>query len=448
MGYKQKSIDYLNDSPAKVLISICLPLILVNVVLAFTSLLTNELYSNFVGERVFSVMGYLSAVTTSFSSIVSSIMFAAWIKIAHHFAFDDRSVTERQIFNGLAAIAVVEIALALLMILCADPVLRILSVPAEIYADAKLYYVLEILCYFPVPLAALFLTIVNGTSSASRLFWVNIMVVCTNAVVAVFALAVFRAGIVGVALMPMMGAVIQLTFYAVMFKKDGFRFDCRDALRHLDWKKIRSIIRYGFVIALQNLLCTSGYLIVTYQANRYLSLEYISVLNISLPLAGIISAVSSAGLAFFPPNYAAQKTDRMKRFFALSIACCFVYGIVCFILYALLGNWYYGRLFRDPEIIALGAEYWMWFGVGQLFLALLSPVKNFFDSVGMGTLSLLSGIGELVGNLICALLLIPQFGNIGRSLSYPLGYLFSAAFLIAAYVRSRNKIYLGKDRNA
>lgn len=251
----------------------------------------------------------------------------------------------------------------------------------------------------------------------------------------------FRAGIVGVALMPAVGAAIQLLFYVLLFIKDGFRFRLGQALRRLDWRKIGTIIRYGFLIALQNLLCTSGYLLVTYQANRYLSPEYISVLNVSLPLAVIMSAVSSAGLAFCPPNYAAHKTERLKRFFTLSTLCCFVYGVLCFVLYALLGEWYYARLFQDPRIIAFGAEYWRWFGIGQIFLALIFPVRTFFDSVGRSSLSLLSSAGELAGNLICAVILIPLCGNLGRSLSYPLGYFLAAAFLLTAYCLSRKKIY-------
>lgn len=177
MHRSPKTIDYLNDTPLKVLISICLPLIGVNVVLAFTSLLTNALYSHFVGEQVFSVMGYLSAVTTSFGSIISGIMFAAWIKIAHHFSFDDKMVSAQQMFNGISAIILVEAGLAFLLVLFTDPILRLLSIPEMIYKEAKIYYVLTILTYLPVALAAFCLTIVNGTSSASRLFWVNIMVV-------------------------------------------------------------------------------------------------------------------------------------------------------------------------------------------------------------------------------------------------------------------------------
>ena len=59
---------------------------------------------------------------------------------------------------------------------------------------------------------------------------------------------------------------MQLVMYFVLFRKDGFRFKLRKALSQIDWKQIGHIIRYGLLIALQSLLCTSGYLIVSFQA--------------------------------------------------------------------------------------------------------------------------------------------------------------------------------------
>lgn len=441
MRHSENRIDYLNDSPAKILFGICFPLIIVNLLLILTTTLTNELYSKFVGPVAFSVTGYLSAITNTFSGIISSIVTAAWIKTAFYYSQADLSSAEQQFVHGVTAITLLELACALPLLLCTDLILASLSIPESIYIYTKLYYILYILCYLPVPIAALFLTIVNGTSSSQRLFWINIAVVFSNAAAAVLLLVVFRTGIIGVALSPVLGAIMQLVMYFVLFRKDGFRFQLRKALSQIDWKQIGHIIRYGLLIALQSLLCTSGYLIVSFQANRILSLEYISVLNVSLPLTGIMTAVSSACIAFCPQNYAAGKGQRLKQFFTLATTCCVLYGLLCFVLYASLGNWYYGRLFRDQQIISYGTEFWFWQGFGQVFLALIFTIRYFFDAVGLGKLSLLSGVGELLGNLVSAFLLIPRFGNIGRSISYPLGWFLAVLSLSIAYLYSRKKIY-------
>lgn len=436
------TIDYQNDSPAKILFSICAPLIGVNILLALTTTLTNQLYSQFIGTEAFSVTGYLTAAITAFANIVSSMMTAAWIKIAPSLNKKEPEEFSRQIFHGILAIGIVDLALALLFLIFTAPVMSLLHIPAEIHSEAVLYYVLYILLYLPVPIAGLFLTVVNGTSSSLKLFWVNVAVIFCNFFASYLLLAVFSLGIWGLAASAFLGAVFQLLFNYALLKKDRLLFPLKRLILNIDRSLIFKIIRYGLLIALQNMMCTVGYLFVTYQTNRFLSIDYISVLNISLPLTGILSAAGSACYAFCPHNYKNTANKRMKDFLSLTLICCMLYGVFCFLLYSLLGDWYFDRLFDDPAIIAHGKSFWLIQGIGYLFLSLIFPIRSFFDSIGMSRLSLLSGLGELLGNLVCGFFLIPHLGNIGRSLSYPLGWFFGALFLLLALWRFRKKQFL------
>ena len=436
-----RTINYLTDNPARILYSICIPLIGVNLLLWLTTTWTNQLYSRFVGPEAFAVMGYLSTVTTAFANIVSGVMSAAWIKTARSFALDGKAVCARQIFHGIAAIVIADCALAALLLLCRRPIFALLHIPEELASPARTYFVLSILSYLPVVIAGLFLTIVNGTSGSARLFWINVAVVLLNYSAAALLLAGFHTGMVGLALSSGFGALFQLILDFFLFRRAGFRFSLRQLLRHFDWALVREMIRYGVLIALQTLLCTSGYLLVAYQTNRFLSQGYISVLNVALPLTGIMSAFGSACMAFCPQNYAANQPDRMRRFLRLTVVCALIYGTLCFGIYALLGRWYYRRLLFSEQLTALGSEYWFWQGVGYLFLSLVYPLRSFFDAIGYSRLSLLSGIGELLGNTVCALWLIPRFGNIGRSVSYPLGWLLACIFLLCAFFVNKKRMF-------
>lgn len=438
MGSHVSAIDYQKDSPMKILLAICLPLIGVNVLLAFTTTMTNQFYSQFIGTEAFSITGYLSTAITAFTNIIGSMMTAAWIKIAPALNRTSPQKRSEQIFHGILAIGIVDLFLAFFFLLLTVPVFSLLHIPEKIYSAAVIYYVIYILLYLPSPIAGLFLTVVNGTSSSLKLFLVNIAVILCNFFASYLLLAVFRLGIWGLALSTFLGATFQLLFDYFLFRKEGISFSWKTMFAKIDRSLILQIIRYGFLIALQNLMCTAGYLLVSYQTNRFLSLEYISVLNVSLPLTGIMSAAGSACYAFCPHNYKSKDQTRMKKFLSLTLFCCFLYGIFCFLLYAFLGNWYFGRLFDDPTIISYGKGFWFLQGIGYLFLAMIHPIRSFFDSVGMSRLSLLSGTGELLGNLFCAFYLIPHFGNIGRSLSYPLGWFLGSFFLILALIRFWN----------
>lgn len=440
---KNRPVDFLCDPPIQVFWVIVLPLLLVYFLQILTTALTNNLYSLFGGPDIFTVIGYVGTVLSFFTSIITGISSAAWIVIACNFARRDQPSMRQSLATAICAIALVTLSGTVLLLVFATPILSFVSIPSAIYSDAKNYYILYCLSYFPTALASFFLTVLNGISSSKKLFLINMFSVYSNAAVSVLMLGLFRLGIIGAALLPLCNALARLALYILLLRKDGL-FSVSGLLqtaRHLQWNEVGRIVRYGSVIALQNLLCSAGYLAVSVQSNRFLRADYISVLSISLPVSNALSALSAAITAFCPQNFAAKNKQRLKQFFLLATTAGVLYALVCCAVYTLLGQWYYGRLFDDPQIIAYGAEYWFWSGISYPFLSLIFTVRFFLDSVGQSRFSLLSGIGELTGNLLCAFWLIPQHGNIGRTLSYPLGWVLGGLLLLAAYFAVRKRIY-------
>lgn len=443
MLIKRKPIDFLNDPPWKILVSVVWPLLLVNTVQLFTSLLTSRIASVYVGQTYFSVSGYLSTVFTFVSTFISGITSAAWIVSSRNFIRQDKEVMQHYLSNAAFSIILILLPSTILLILFSGPILSLMGIPAEFLSVAKEYFQIYCLSFLPSALSSFLVSFLNGTGSARRILAINLFSVCNGTLVNVLMLAVFKTGIMGAASLPLINALIQLCLNLTLLRRESlFSFSavCRK-IRNPDWKVAGQIIRYGGMISLQSILCSIGYLTVSFQANRHLSSEYISILSVSLPLASFMSVLSTAVSAFCPRCYASGNSQRLKRFFHLVTICGLIYGLVCFGVYAALGRWYYGLLFTDPIIISLGAEYWFWQGLSYPFLSLMFTVRYFLDAVGQSKFSLLSGLGELTGNLLCAFWLIPAFGNIGRSLSYPLGWFLGAFMLTVSYFIVRKQIY-------
>jgi Na+-driven multidrug efflux pump len=224
-------------------------------------------------------------------------------------------------------------------------------------------------------------------------------------------------------------------------RRRGFRFGF-DARRYRpDRRLIGSILRYGLLLTLQSLLCNVGYVAVSIQTNRLLPLDYITVLSVSLPLTGVMSAFSAACAVFVPANHAAGQQKRNLAFLRLAAAGCTGYGVLCFLAFALLGKWYYSRLFDSAAVIAYGTDYWRIYGLGLIFVAIIFVVRIFLESVGLARLALVAGALELCGNLLCAFWIIPRFGVVGRSLSYPLGWLLAAVYLLLLCLCLRKQLF-------
>lgn len=283
--------------------------------------------------------------------------------------------------------------------------------------------------------------IVNGIGKATDIFLVNCINSCGTMIMAAMILIAFRGGVAGAAALPACNAMISIIVCLFLMKKNGIRLKSRLAECRPDFALIWGIVSYGLPIILQSLICNAGYFCVNIQTNRYLSLEYISVLDVSLPLSSLMGAFSTACMVFVPQNYTSGNGRRVKSFFTITLGASVVYGTFVFAILALLGEWYYGRLFDDLQIIAYGKEYWFWNGLGNIFVAVIYVARYFFNAIGQNRIALLSGIGEALGNLISAFWLIPKYGNIGRSVSYTLGWFLGAVFLLTAYVIQRKKIY-------
>jgi len=255
-------------------------------------------------------------------------------------------------------------------------------------------------------------------------------------------LKVFRLGVQGVALIMCVQYFLWMAVNYILLRKQKIlgKIAKKDLLP--DFSRVGKIISYGLLLAAQMLLCVIAEVIVSLQANRYLSVEYIAVIAVSLPIQGVLSGVtSSMCTAFIPQNYKAGNSERLKSFMRKVLALGVGYAVFCFVIYASIGEWYYYRLFQDMAMAAMGSEYWFWYGLSIIPVAIIGIVRVFFDSIDKGSISMLSGIGELLGRIVCGFWLIPMFGNIGRSLASLLGWGTGALFLLIAYAILRKSIY-------
>ena len=260
-------------------------------------------------------------------------------------------------------------------------------------------------------------------------------------------LGVFNLGVTGYALLSAFNSLLSLIYCIIIVARKGVGLKLNKENLKPDFKLIFSITRYGLLIALQTLLCSVGYFAVSIQTNKYLSLDYIAVTAVSLPISGPMGALSSAVSIFIPQNFAAGKTERVRKFLNMTLALNVGYGVICAIIYWSLGRWYYSTLFTDPNIVNLGAQYWMWYGLGFIFVAVLYIVRVFYDCIGMSNVALFSGVSEMIGSFICAFWLIPTFGNIGNTLMFPISWFIAASYLLVSYTLLKKRIYHQCDMN-
>ena len=308
---KRLKFDVMKDPPGKVLLCIMLPLLLVNIISIFTASLTNSIYSRSIGPDAFAVTALVSTLIDALYNIVGGVVSAAWIRTAPAFQQKDRRHAENGAINAMYAVILITLLTSGLMLVLTEPLLKILHIPAEISDSVKLYYQIRIGSYILVALSTYLLNVINGICGAIDIFCANLINNVGATLTSALLLLLLKLGVCGLALIAACTAFLLCLFAWGLLKKKGLRFSPDKYRYKPSPAMIGGIIRYGLLLSLQSVLCSAGYLAVSIQTNRFLPLDYITVLSVSLPLTVAMSAFSSACAVFVPPNYAAGRKKRV-----------------------------------------------------------------------------------------------------------------------------------------
>lgn len=433
--------DVLKDSFWRILLCIGVPIYGASIVTMFTTVTVNDIYSNYAGQTAFSVMGVLNMALSIGNSVIGSMALAAWIKGEHAHRGEAQNDLDGHCLNVVTVLAFLALAIILIMLLGEKVIFRILNVPLDIWQETHEYYVVYVWVYLFYGISMFFGYVNTARGSSKAVLISNLLTPCGLVVTAFLFCKIFHMGVRGVALSVVIQYLLLAVVNYILLRKQGIIGNLFRKLQRMTVRPMIPVIRYGLLLAAQIVLCSISEIVLSIQTNRYLSVEYLAVIALIIPLGNFVSVATGMGNAFIPQNYGAGQMGRLKDFMRKLTFLGVGYAIFNFVLYASIGKWYFSRLFLDADIVGMGAEYWFWYGASVLPVTLIAIFRTFFETVGKGKIAMLSGIGELAGRCLCAFWLIPCFGNIGRSLGPLMGYGTGATLMLIAYGVCRKRIY-------
>ena len=167
--------DILKDEPRKIMLGVCLPLVFASILSWLTSSLTNALYARF-GGAYFAASGMIGIVVTSLNQIVSCIVGAAWILTASDFKSATPANEKPYFANAVYAIFTVESLLVLACLVAKTPIFRAFNIPAELYRQTNVYYIVSIASFYLTSVGIFGVTLVNGVGDSRKLLIANLRV--------------------------------------------------------------------------------------------------------------------------------------------------------------------------------------------------------------------------------------------------------------------------------
>lgn len=429
--------DVLNDPIKKIIISVCLPLIIVTVISWFTTSVSNVMYGRFGGEY-FTLTSLIGIVLTSISQVVSCVISASWIKTAVYYK-EKRPAEEKAYFaTGIYVTVIIETILIGGCLLAQKPLFNLFHVPDSLYEETKTFFTVSLLGYYCTSLGYFGITLVNGVGSSMQLLIGNLINSSGTMVVACIMLGVFKLDLIGAVLItPICGLII--TVYAfIILKKNKIPLPRKRKEFALDKKLFWTILKTGLLMGLQSLFCQLGDICASIQTNKFverglISLSYLEVSSVGLPLTSVMNSFSTVCLVFIPPNHNVGNTNRVKRFLRIMMTLTVSYGALLTLVYLTCGTFFYATVFDDPQLIAMGAFRWRYYSFSLVPVSILFVLRYYFDCIGYNRLAMFAGIMQMLGAVLASFILIPLYGAIGNALYPAVAFSFADIYLFVCY---------------
>lgn len=365
------------------------------------------------GQAAVSVGGDMLQLCTFFCMGFAG---AGQIMIAQYVGAGDRESIKRTIGTMFTFIMLIGVVLTVISVGMVDTFLRLMSTPAEAYAQARAY---SLVCFsglifiFGYNVVS---SILRGMGDSTRPFIFIAIASVINVILALLFVAVFHMNAFGSALATVIAQATSFACSAIYlyFKRDSFGFDFKPSSFKIDKAILMPMIKLGLPLALQSAAISISMLCINSYVYSYGEVATV-VTGIGNKLRGLMAifamALATASSAMIGQNMGAGKPDRVKIIVRTTLKICVTFGIGLSVIFLLFPIEIFGVFSKDPAVLAWAPEYMIVCAISFMSFALMAPYNAVINGIGYASLSfviaMLDGVVTRIG---LALLLGITFG--------------------------------------
>ena len=352
---KNNDVNMLSGSITKGLIAICAPVMIMNVIQSLFSLVDMAVLKAFDTDGMaVGAVGVCTSMITLITNLVVGIAAGANVVIARYIGQQHHRHVDRAVGTAITFSVVAGIALGVLGVVFAQPLLRIINCPQELFDGAVLYFRL----YFAgVPILLLYNFASNAmrASGNSRVIMIISLVGAGVKLVATYVFTGFlRLGITGVAL----GTITSWCAYAglsvlYLLRNHG---TVRLYRQRLGFHKpeLPYILRIGIPSGIQMGLFAVANVAITAAVNDF-GPQASTGISIANTFDGILyyicTAASLAVMPYVSQNIGAGNVDRAAKSVRKSILLTLVIGVGFGALAVIFSRQMAGLMTDDPVVV-------------------------------------------------------------------------------------------------
>lgn len=433
--------DMTKGSPARLMLGFAVPVVLTNLGQQLYQIVDAAIVGRGVGVDALAAVGCTDWTYWMILWSVSVMAAGFATFVSRFFGSREYEKMNRAIVTMSVISAVIALALTVLGLRLARPILVFLGTPEDILSDAVIYLSTMIA-------GTLVVTFYNLTASILRAFGDSrsplIAMVCAailNILLDLLFVMVFCWGVFGAALASVLSQLMALLFCIVKIGRIEY-VKLRGAALQWDWRLAWEIFRFGVPLALQYIIINCSGMVLQSTINTRGS-EFIAGYTAVNKLYGLLEcsaiALGSAFTTFVSQNYGAGDYKRVRKGVNVS-AVLAVGAAVLLIAVTLPLNRVLPRLFIDlsepgaPQAVAVASHYLVNMILSLPVLYLVYVHRSALQGTGDSTWSLVSGILEALVRIAAAKVLFGLWGEAVLFWSEPLSWLAAWVFVLIPYL--------------
>lgn len=434
-----KSInDLTTGSIPMTLLRFSLPFFLTSLIQSLYNIADIMVVSHFCGSAGIAGASIGGSVTNTVTFMIIGLCNGGAIMTAQYAGMKNEKDIKETVGTMFGLMLILAAASTAVTLLGSEQILTMLNTPEEAFSQTKAYFSIcmagsvFIFAYNAVG------SVMRGLGDSKTPMYFGIASCILNVLLDLLFVGGFGLGVSGAALATVIsqaGSVIGCITY---LKKSNFIFDFKLSSMKILPQKALSILRLGLPGAIQNMIVSGGFLIVSSITNS-LGVNAASGVAVAAKVNNFAQmpagAIGTAMSSIVGQNVGANKFDRARSALKNAIAMSLGIGVVMFAAVQLFPTQLMGILVDDMNVINTALPYLRITACDYLLVAFIFPLNGLCNGSGHTMFTMIpsifsSVIARVPVAILCARVL--DMGLFGVGLSTPTGTV-SAIIICAIY---------------
>lgn len=434
----KKTIDMTEGKPIGLLLSFTVPMIIGNVFQQFYTMVDTMVVGRFVNKQALAAVGATGAIMFLMISVIIGFTVGTAIVTAQYAGAKNTEGIKAIFSTGFYVVIIEAVLLCIIGNLGLRPALVLLKTPGDILDQADLYLRINFsTCIAPI-LYNIVSQFMRSLGDSKTPLYALIISSVTNIVLDLAFVICFDMGVAGVAIATALAQALSAIYCLIVTCRRFHEYIPLRGEWKIDMGIIRTILKFGIPMSLQNMLVSFGMMFVQSTINDYgtdIVAGYTAGNKVDQIGIQFMNSLGTAMSTYAGQNYGAKKFERLKSGLKASILLNVLMVLFLSAIIVPFGK-YFVLLFmeaKETTSISVAVSYLLIVSSFYFFCGFGYILQSYLRGVNYVAVPTASSIVELVVKIVIAFAFSYAFGYNGIWWAWPVSWIVSDAFLTAYY---------------